>query len=421
MDHMRRIRDKVYRLSVQYSPKLGLDLPYFIKGGFWLGIGQTFNILKYFLLSTLFANILSKEVFGQYTFAITILGAASVFSLLGIPNALVHASALKKDGTLKKCIQIVFKWSILASIFLILVGVYGTYSNRTSGATLFFILSVLFPFHSTSTLYIPFLEGKKLFKKRVFYTSILSIISLIVIGLTTYFTKSVFWIVISTVTVNAVVNLIFTFDSRKFVKNDKISNKDLNFGKKTSPFLAFNTLANLTDNLIIAYFIGFEELAVFTIITLIPNQLKTLTNTFRPLFLPKLTEHTNITYKSLMNQYKKLMVLSIILIISYTIFAPIFFKLFYPIYFEFVILSILFNLSFITFPTVILNANFVRLNKSKIMNTTNIISSTYLILGSIILIPVFGIVGAIANRITYRILNASIGLLLNHNYYSHSK
>ena len=90
MDHMRRIRDKVYRLSVQYSPKLGLDLPYFIKGGFWLGIGQTFNILKYFLLSTLFANILSKEVFGQYTFAITILGAASVFSLLGIPNALVH-------------------------------------------------------------------------------------------------------------------------------------------------------------------------------------------------------------------------------------------------------------------------------------------------------------------------------------------
>ena len=75
---LKKIKAKVYEKAIHYSPKAGLDLPYFISGGFWLSLGQFFNMFKGFILSILLANLLSKEVYGQYSFLMSVLSVAVV-------------------------------------------------------------------------------------------------------------------------------------------------------------------------------------------------------------------------------------------------------------------------------------------------------------------------------------------------------
>jgi len=408
---MKRIKDKVYDIAKYYSPKVGLDLPYFIKGGFWLSVGQFFSLLKAFILSLLFANFLPKEIFGQYTFVMSILGVIAIFSLPGMVSAIIHAVARGKEGTYFKALKLVFKWSWLGSLSLVIVALYGKLVGREYGSLIFLILASIYPFYAISIHYIDFFNGKKMFDLQVKLSSIFSIISMIFIALTIFLTGSVFWIVLVTVLIQIFIQGYFSLILvKKYMENKKVSKQDLDFGKKTSFSLALYTIAEKIDNLILTFFLGFENLAIYTIVILLPNQLKTLSKTFTPLLLPKLAKQ-NVNKKQIMSHFWKLLLVCIGLIILYTLFAPFIFKWFYPKYSNFVLLSIIFNFSFIVFSSIIFQNYLIKLRRTKELNKIFNLSSIYLILGSFILIYFFGLIGAVINRILYRIIYFVLFLL----------
>ena len=139
--HYTNLKDKIYNFAKDYSSKVGLDLPYFIKGGFWLSVGQFFGTLKGFILSIVFANLLSKEVFGEYSFAMTVLGIAGVFALPGMGVAVVQAVAKGYEGTYFKALKEVFKWSWLGSLLLLGFSIYEYFYGIYNLMLIFLILS----------------------------------------------------------------------------------------------------------------------------------------------------------------------------------------------------------------------------------------------------------------------------------------
>ncbi len=66
------------------SVLVGLDLPYFVKGGFWLFFSLVASTLGGIFLSSLFARTWPKDVYGQYAFLTAAFKASSRFLLRAV-------------------------------------------------------------------------------------------------------------------------------------------------------------------------------------------------------------------------------------------------------------------------------------------------------------------------------------------------
>lgn len=414
--HYNNLKDRLYNLAKKYSSKVGLDLPYFIKGGFWLSIGQFFGTLKGFILSIVFTNLLSKEVFGEYSFVMTVLGIAGIFALPGMGVAVVQAVAKGYEGTYFRALKEVFKWSWLGSLLLLGFSIYEYLYGRFDVMLIFLILSSIFPFYSVSGFYPNLLNGKKRFDILTKLSSFFNIISTILIVLTVYFTKSVFWIVVITVLAQILINGYFSlFYVKKFVKNKKIDEEGIKFGKSISFSMALSNIANNFDSLVVAYFLGFSDLAIFKIITSLPNQIKILANAFSPMLLPKIASK-DMGKKDLMKHFKKFFLVVVFLILIYWVIAPFIFKWFYPKYYDYVWLSMVFHLSFISFLYILPYNYLIKEKKGEFLNKFYNYSAILLIIISPVFIYYYGLIGAIAGRIICRLFALVVILFLFFKY-----
>ncbi|WP_018154810.1 lipopolysaccharide biosynthesis protein [Methanothermococcus thermolithotrophicus] len=400
--HYNNLKDRLYNLAKKYSSKVGLDLPYFIKGGFWLSIGQFFGTLKGFILSIVFANLLSKEVFGEYSFVMTVLGIAGIFALPGMGVAVVQAVAKGYEGTYFRALKDVFKWSWLGGLLLLCVSVHEYFFGRFNLTLIFLILSSLFPFYSISGFYSALLNGKKRFDILTKLSSFFNIISTILIVAVVFFTESVFWISVITVLVQILINGYFSlFYVKKYVKNNEIDEHSIEFGKNISYSQAFSNIANNFDSLVIAYFLGFSSLAIFKIVTLLPNQIKMLANAFTPMLLPKIASQ-DLSKKDLMKHFKKFFLVVVFLILIYWVVAPFIFKWFYIQYYDYVWLSMLYHMSFIVMLYILPFNYLIKEKKGDLINKFYNYSAILLIVLSLIGIYFYGLLGAIMARIIHR-------------------
>ncbi|MCD6471079.1 oligosaccharide flippase family protein [bacterium] len=400
---MKKIKEKIYNLTITYSSKFELDLLYFIKGGFWLSIGQISSMLKAFILSLIFANLLSKEIFGQYSFVMATIGLASTFALPGMAYAIIQSVARGYDGTYFKALKQIFKWGWLGSLFLLSIAIYGIFSGRIYGAIVFLMVSFIFPFYSFKSYYSALLQGKKRFDIFAKITSLINVISVLSIVLAVFLTKSLLWIIIATIFIDVILAGYFTlFYVKKYIHNDKIEEDSIRFGKKVSFSLAFSNIANYFDSLIITYFLGFSDLAIFKIVTLLPNQIKVLANMFTPMLLPKMASK-NTKKKDLMKHFKKFFLIVVFLILIYLIIAPFVFKWLYPKYYEYVWLSMIYHLSFIVVLYILPFNYLIKEKKGSLINKFYNYSAVLLIFLSLVGIYFYGLLGAIVARIVYRL------------------
>lgn len=408
----KKIPTIINSISNNYSKKIGIDLKYFITGGFWLSFGYSLNVTKSLILSILLANFISPQIYGQYIFVMSLIGIAAIFSLQGMNSATTQAIAKGYEGTYFKTLKLIFNWSFLGSLMLLLIALYGKITGHNYGTMIIVIIALLFPLYSISTNYINYFTGKKQFKKLIILNNIFTIISLITISLAIYFTKEVLWIILITLLSHILIQGYYSlFIVKKYLKNNKIKKENLNYGKKTSLSYAYNIIAGKLDSILITYFLGFEKLAIYTIVTLIPNQLKILFGVFNPLILPKLSEKNNLSGIDLYKQVKKLILITIGVIIIYILIAPILFKYVYPKYYQYVWLSMFFSISsLITTNSLIEGYLQSKLNNKK-LNQLNYTYSTISIILLLITVK-FGIFWIILGRIIHRFIIIISGVLI---------
>ena len=415
---MKKFKDKIYYLLNKYSKKVGLDLPYFVKGGFWLSLNQFFSLLKAFMLSLIFANILSKQTFGEYSFILSILGIAGSLVLPGMGVAVVQAVARGYDGTYFKALKEIIKWSWLGSLFLIGFSIYEYFFGNYSLGLVFLLLSIVFPLYPVSGFYPNFLNGKKRFDILAKLSIIFNIITTILISITAFISKSAFWIAILSVLLQIIIGGYYSlFYVKKYLENNYVDEESIKFGKKISPSITFSSFVNNFDSLIIVYFLGYEELAIYKIVTLIPNQIKIAINALSPMILPKMASQ-DLKKKDVIIHMKKLFFIILFLIGIYWLIAPIIFKIFYPKYYKYVWLSMIFHLSFIAFLNLIPYTYLLKEKKNTLVSKFYNWSSFLSIFVSIVLIHLFGLIGAIVSRIIYRFLTMFI---LFFYFYSYNK
>lgn len=388
---------------------VGLDLPYFIGGGFWLSISTLIILLSGILLSSLFARLWPKDIYGQYSFLISSLGFLSIFSLSGMSEAVFQGSIENKDGVFKVAVQKVFSASLLGTLILISGSIYFYFRDNSNLALASLIAAGAFPFSAIGGLSLAFYKGKKNFR-------IVSILSIIVTLLTVFSTaaallwfRSLILVVLFSTWSAALINIIILFKTFRDTKNEKKDKKLIKYGFFTSITGLIWLGLDYADRLFIPLFLGFEKFAIYTFSIFIPNQIQGFFKPIITLGQPKVTEISEKNLKNaLISKSLQLEIIILGIVLLYIFSAPFIYRFFFPSYSESISLSQLFSLTLLYYPNNLFGAYLTkkRLIRESVIGT--LIFAVFSFGSLLLFIYLWGLIGAVISKIFSRILQVVI-------------
>ncbi|MBU2524851.1 oligosaccharide flippase family protein [Patescibacteria group bacterium] len=409
-----------YKLRIA-GTKIGLDLPYFVKNGFWLSLGHGVDTIKGVVLSVVFTNFLSKSIYGEYNLYLSILGILTIFALPGMNQSIIQAVSRGYDGTYFKAIITKAKWSILGTIALIGIAIYFYFFKSDAQISISLImLAVIFPLYAISETYQEFFAGKKKFRQLVIVSSIFGIFSMIGLTAVVFLYPSALLLLLVTVFIQIIILGGFSLIAmRKYITNNKVDKSNIIFGKKLSLIGVLDVIANHIDKLIIGIFIGGVDLAIYQVAIMLPDYLKTSFAPITRTFLPKLSNmKIDINNKDeLKKNFFKMFIPVAAMIIIFLITAPFVFKYVFPKYLDqSLTFALVYSLSILASPLVIFHSYFVSAKKTKPIFYLKISFSLIIVILSPILIYYFHIWGAIITRIIAR----TVALIVSYVCYERS-
>lgn len=285
---MLKIQDKIFLFSKNIGQSINLDLPYFVKNGFWVTMRQIVVILSGFAISIAFARLSSQEILGHYQFVLSILSLASILSVPGLNTSIIQSVARGYEGDYKETVRKSFLWSLLGVPTILIIGLYYyTQNNSTLGLSIM-IASVFFPFIYAPNTWDSFLQGKKRFDISTFYTSVQSTLNALVTVAVVYWSQNnLLAIIIFYLLSYSFFNIFYYLQSLKYVSNQKKDPDTIRYGFFLTKTSLLTIIAENLDKIIIGAFISPAALAAYYIISVIPLKIKDSLKPFLGLLLPK--------------------------------------------------------------------------------------------------------------------------------------
>ncbi|MGQ4876388.1 MAG: oligosaccharide flippase family protein [Promethearchaeia archaeon] len=364
-----------------------------------------------FIYSIILTRIISKDIYGTYSFIMAIINIFSLFSIPGLKNVIFKVAAQEYDGVYFNAIKIRLKYSLISIFCLILFGLYFLYFNINNNhhieIGLILIFSSFFmPLYYSLDLWRFLLKGKQRFLNLFFFNSITFILnlSLIILFFIYLSFNDLFLLIYINLGNTIIFNIIFTYFCKKYLKNDKLNDN----WKKQGISLTFIFLSSITftflGSIIIGFILPLESVAEYNIIFTVKNTISLTILAIIEVIYPKIYK-SNYNLMVLKKLYM-LFIISFLLPIILIILIDYPFFLLYPSSYYAALLLLKLFLFIIPFEILsgLLGPYFIKFNLNKELNISKlipIITTTTLYL---ILIPTFKIIGAVISSMTYYII-----------------
>lgn len=372
-----------------------------------LTIGQIFAGISGFVLTLCLVRIFNPAEYGFYAYILSIASMIAAFTLSGLDISVAQAVARGSERTLIKGFLLKLKWTIPVSLLTLLGGSYYLYKNNDVLGYSLLIIGLCSPLLYASSLYGSYFNGKKQFTKIAndnIYKNIAITTSVILVA---YLTEDVIYAVLTLFLSNMIISSVRYFLLvRKIDKNAFVDNKSLSLGKHLSLMDSFSNFSTYIDKVIIFQLLGATSLAIYAIALAPIRQLHGTSKIIRSLILPKFSTRT---YEELRDALPHKMfitfLISIVLILSYITFAEFLFIHFFPEYQEAVRYSQVLSLTLFTIPLTLYTQALTSLGSKKELYILNITKPVIRIIPLIILVPIYGIWGAVFSLLIFYIVH----------------
>lgn len=337
------------RLLRTGSEYFGLDLKYFAFGGFWTSFGQFVNGLLSFLLAIAFANLLTKETFGSYQYLLSLADFFSIFTLSGMNSAVFQAVASGNEGTLKYAVKYQIKWNTaMTTILLGIAGYYFWQQNYVFTVSLI-ILGVISPLTSALNTYGAFLGGKKDFKRDNIYSIWSTIIYAAGMLLTLLINKKIAWLILVYSLTTLGANMFFYWRTIRIYNPPETQSPEMiKYGWQLTLINFIYPIVNQIDKIVLNYFWGPVELAVYFLARTIPDKVYSMIKTWISVGMPKLAERSTEDIKAVfLRRVIQGLALGALIAGAYILIIPFIFKYLLPKYLESIRYSQLLAVTFI--------------------------------------------------------------------------
>jgi O-antigen/teichoic acid export membrane protein len=389
--------------------KFNFDAHYFLKGGFWLSLTQGIVVLAGILTTSLFAHYLSETDYGIYRYLIGLAVLFSTFSLTGIGQSILQTAAKKYYGFYQETIRLNFLYSVPISLISVGGAIYYFIKGNSVLSLGCVLIALIQPVTNAFQNTPIFLQGSRRFKEATTAQGIKVVLVAAISVATLFLTENILILLCAYFGSNALLNIALHLIYRPVRSTSTppdIANQYIRYAKSTSIRNIISSLSNRLDAVLIFTQLGAAELALFTIATIIPEQIKASFKNLASLLLPKYARHEDVTVlkRSVPKRSAQLFLLLCAITILYIFTAPYLYELLFPKYPDAIVLSQLTALAFPTFvlyiPYSILQS---RLAESELHKIT-LYSSIFQVMTIFGFIFFFGLLGAIIARLLYRII-----------------
>lgn len=409
---MKKLAHRLLKSSEKYFKT---DMIYLVKGSFWLVGGQVITALGAFAFSIVISHTVPKEIFGTYSFILSVVELVMAFSLSGLGTSLTRAVAMGNEGEFKRSMTANFQWGILTSLaFLVLAVYYFSVGNSTLGFSLV-LAGLLVNLIDSGDLYISFLNGKKQFSVSSLLQAFRSLLSFSAVGATAYFTKNPLFMVSAYFLTNALFvtgALIYIWNHYKL--NDKHDRgESLHLAKNLSVMNFLASTADNIDKVLVFHFLGAAPLAIYNYALAIPNAFNGFVKNIGTLATPKISMQQDKTSVQLKISEKTLRSSFLILIpaIGYAFTAYYIYRWFFPQYLDSLYYSIVYMFGLVlngSIPVAFLDAH-KAIKEKYILNISSNIIKIGLVVGGVYFLGLWGLILA---RVAAKLIGLVTSLIL---------
>jgi len=399
---------KILKWSEKYTKT---DMLYLARGSFWLLASQAVNFVLALVLLWIFANLVSKEVYGEYRFLITAISLLALTSLSGSGIALTHAIALGKRGTFFPLLRTRIRYGLIGSIGALVGTCYYAWQGDTGLAQAFVLIALFIPFIESYTLYAAYLNGLKDFRLMSILHTLQRIATVSALAAAVIFTQSVFWILLTyLVGMTLSFRLAQAVTLHTYPVNDEYDDAAQTYAKHLSLMTIMRSGASHLDKVALWYLVGPVAVAQYVVAVAMPNELNAAFGQIARLALPKMSTRTKSELQQSMLRKLGMYIIAIVPVaILYVLAAPFIFNTFLPQYIDSIFFSQLAAVLIIAAPLGLLTQYFYATKHTTALYIMNTLEPIVLIGLYAVLIPLFGIVGVItASFVRFIFLFASL-------------
>ncbi len=400
---MKRLQEKAYRFLRWSERYTKTDMLYVAKSGFWLTLGQVATVVTSFILSILFARLLSKETFGIYKYILSMAGFISTFSLSGMNTAITRAVSQGREESFVKSLPLQLKWTALQFLLLVGVALYYTLQGNHVYGISFAIIALCGPLSTVANSFGAYLQGREDFKTMSLYGITSTLIYLLAMTSTLFFAPTLLFLIIIYFISTTGANVYFCYRTiRKYSPSPKkpLEQEDSKYAKRLSVMNFISAGASQIDSIIVYHLLGPAELAIYVFSTFIPDRIRNVFNVITSAALPRLSSRKNgAEDASVLRKFMQMTVLACVAIGGYILIAPTLYDLLFPQYEESILYSQIYSISLLMLPSLISLPALYALRRERALYIVNIGLPILKVVISVVAIYGWGILGAIVAKI----------------------
>lgn len=375
---------------------LDTDIPYLLRGGGWTAASQIISAALGLLTAYAFATLLPHAAYGTYKYVLAGAALLAIPALGGMNTAVLQAIAQGADGTVAKAIRRRFVFGLIGGFVGALVGIYYLVNGDLTLGVSFLIVGLTLPLIEslTTAQFIP------VAKKRFGFASAQAVAtsSFVAIAVVTVLvlTKDPLWI-IGVYFVGTLLARIATYlINRRLLSNRTVSEESLSFGMHTSAAAVLAIIANNADMFVLWHLLGADSLALYAFalaaVTPMQSLVKSLINLAHPKFA---THEPRALVQTTRRRAGQTFLLLIPLVFAVIIALPLLFAIMFPAYSAAVPYAQVMTLSILFYSEKLYGIALTVARESKAMYVISIVSAVVRIVLFLVLIPLFGIWGAV--------------------------
>jgi O-antigen/teichoic acid export membrane protein len=409
-------KSKLYSLLKSSEKYTKTDMIYLARGGFWLTLANLLTSTMVLVMAVVFANQIPAHAYGVYKYFLSILGILSIFTLTGIGGMVSQAVARGMEGSVIIGLKTKIRWGILGACASVGMAIY-YYTQQNYELSIIFLIAMLFvPFMDSFHIYQDYLQGKKFFNISSRYIAISQFIATGLMIATVFITSNIFIILLVYLASWTFVRIFFFVKTiKKYPPNTLIDQTTLPMGMHASFIDVIATLIGSLDAILIFHYLGSVELAVYSFAIAPVTQMVSLFRNIPTLAMPKMATRSIKEIAALL--YKRIgliFFLSIFVTVTYIIFAPLIFQIFFSQYISSIYFSRVYALTIlISIPLTMLSPainakiNYIPKKMLYLWNIPGALSTLFIFF----FIQKIGLMSVIYARILLLVVNAGISTI----------
>lgn len=384
-------------IVTKFGRYLQTDIEYLLKGSFWLGLSNATSSVAAFGLTVAFANLIPKETYGTYQYLLSIASILVIPTLSGMPTAIIRSVSRGYDGAFIQGVQSQVRWGLLGGLGSLVAGSYYFFHGNMLLSTSLFVATLFIPIMDPLASYTAFLTGKKDFRSVSFLNGISQIVRVILFISVLFITKNLLFVILTYFLTSTFVRLCSFLWTIHRYRPAKIHDPTLiHYGKHLSLMNVIGTIASQADKILLWHTLGPTSVAAYSVALSPVLRIQSLLKITELLALPKFsTQDKDLAKRNLPKKLGKLFVITGLITIGYILMAPLLYSIFLPQYIHVVIFSQIFAVVLLFFPQKLLGVFLKAQANKKVLYILSVVNPIVKIISLAILIPLFGVAGAI--------------------------